>query len=220
MPEAGFSFVLIALAVAVAGVFWLRKWAQRRQDETGEQFPTMWASVGLLVGIPLVVSAVLGFPMTWEFAELGRFRFVGGLEIQIELFSALMALTVYTSSFIAEIVRAGILAISRGQTEAAHSLGLRPQPTLRLVIVPQALRVIVPPLTSQYLNLTKNSSLGIAIGYADLLNVFGGISLNQTGPGDRDHRHVHAGLPSLQPPHLVVHELVQQEDRAGGAMTG
>jgi general L-amino acid transport system permease protein len=103
------------------------------------------------------------------------------LEIPIELFSALAALTVYTSAFIAEIVRAGILAISHGQSEAAHALGLRPGPTLRLVIIPQALRVIVPPLISQYLNLTKNSSLGIAIGYADLFNVFGGISLNQTG---------------------------------------
>ena len=181
VPEPGFSFVLIAVAFAVAGIFLLRRWARRRQDETGQQFPVLWVSAALLIGFPLIVSAALGFPLNWEYAELGRFRFVGGLEIQIELFSALTALSIYTSSFIAEIVRAGILAISRGQTEAAHSLGVKAGPTLRLVIVPQALRVIVPPLTSQYLNLTKNSSLGIAIGYADLFNVFGGISLNQTG---------------------------------------
>ena len=181
IPEPGFSFVLIAVAIAIAGIFLLRRWARRRQDETGQQFPVLWVSIALLIGFPLIVSAALGFPLNWEHAELGRFRFVGGLEIQIELFSALMALSIYTSSFIAEIVRAGILAISRGQSEAAHSLGVKAGPTLRLVIVPQALRVIVPPLTSQYLNLTKNSSLGIAIGYADLFNVFGGISLNQTG---------------------------------------
>ena len=181
IPEPGFSFVLIAVAIAIAGIFLLRRWARRRQDETGQQFPVLWVSIALLIGFPLIVSAALGFPLNWEHAELGRFRFVGGLEIQIELFSALMALSIYTSSFIAEIVRAGILAISRGQSEAAHSLGVKTGPTLRLVIIPQALRVIVPPLTSQYLNLTKNSSLGIAIGYADLFNVFGGISLNQTG---------------------------------------
>ena len=181
VPEPGFSIVLVAVVVAIAGIYLLRRWARRRQDETGEQFPVLWVSLGILVGFPLIVSAVLGFPLGWEYAELGKFRFVGGIELQIELFSALMALTIYTSSFIAEIVRAGILAISRGQSEAAHSLGVRNGPTLRLVIIPQALRVIVPPLTSQYLNLTKNSSLGIAIGYPDLFNVFGGISLNQTG---------------------------------------
>ena len=122
-----------------------------------------------------------GFPLSWEYPELGRFRFTGGISIPIELFSALTALTIYTSAFIAEIVRAGILAVSSGQTEAAYALGLRRGPTLRLVVIPQALRVIIPPLISQYLNLTKNSSLGILIGYADLFNVFGGISLNQTG---------------------------------------
>ena len=181
VPEPGFAYVLAALVVAISAVFLLRRWARRRQDETGRQFPVLWTSLGVLIGIPLIVSAALGFPLSWEFAELGRFRFVGGTEIQIELFSALMALTIYTSSFIAEIVRAGILAITRGQTEASYSLGVKTGPTLRLVIIPQALRVIVPPLTSQYLNLTKNSSLGIAIGYPDLFNVFGGISLNQTG---------------------------------------
>jgi general L-amino acid transport system permease protein len=181
VPESGFMYVVISVFIAIAVIRYIKGFARKRQEATGEQFPVLWTSLGLIIGLPLLVSAVLGFPLTWEYATLGRFRFTGGLEIPIELFSALAALTVYTSAFIAEIVRAGILAISHGQSEAAHALGLRPGPTLRLVIIPQALRVIVPPLISQYLNLTKNSSLGIAIGYADLFNVFGGISLNQTG---------------------------------------
>ena len=181
IPLPGFSVVVISVVVAVAVVFFLKKWARRRQDATGEQFPVLWTSLGILIGIPLLVSAAMGFPLTWEYAKMGRFRFTGGVEVPIELFSTLAALTVYTSSFIAEIVRAGILAVSRGQQEASYSLGVRPAPTLRLVIIPQALRVIIPPLVSQYLNLAKNSSLGIAIGYPDLFNVFGGISLNQTG---------------------------------------
>ena len=181
IPQPGFMLVVVSVLAAVAGIVWLRKWARRRQDATGEQFPVFWTSLGIFIGVPLLASIAAGFPLTWEYAELGRFRFTGGLGIQIELFSALAALTVYTSSFIAEIVRAGILAVSKGQQEASYSLGVRPSPTLRLVIIPQALRVIVPPLVSQYLNLTKNSSLGIAIGYPDLFNVFGGISLNQSG---------------------------------------
>ena len=179
--EAGLDFVFYAIVVAIGVVMWLRKWARRRQDETGEQFPVLWTSLGILIGLPLLVAAILGFPLSWEYAELGRFRFTGGMGIPIELFSALTALTIYTSAFIAEIVRAGILSVSRGQMEASHALGIRHGPTLRLVIIPQALRVIIPPLISQYLNLTKNSSLGILIGYSDLFNVFGGISLNQTG---------------------------------------
>ncbi|MEC9185591.1 MAG: ABC transporter permease subunit, partial [Pseudomonadota bacterium] len=179
--EANLDFVFYAIVVAIGVVMWLRKWARRRQDETGEQFPVLWTSLGILIGLPLLVAAILGFPLSWEYAELGRFRFTGGMGIPIELFSALTALTIYTSAFIAEIVRAGILSVSRGQMEASHALGIRHGPTLRLVIIPQALRVIIPPLISQYLNLTKNSSLGILIGYSDLFNVFGGISLNQTG---------------------------------------
>ncbi len=181
VPEQGFGWVVIAFVAAIAATVSLKKWAHRRQDLTGQQFPVFLTSLGILIGLPLVVSAALGFPLDWDYASMGRFRFEGGMEIPVELFSALAALTFYTSAFIAEIVRAGILAISHGQTEAAHALGVRQGPTLRLVIIPQAMRVIVPPLISQYLNLTKNSSLGIAIGYADLFNVFGGISLNQTG---------------------------------------
>ena len=179
--EAGLDLVIYAIVVAIGVSMWLRKWARRRQNETGQQFPVFWTSLGVLIGLPILVATILGFPLSWEYAQLGRFRFTGGMGIPIELFSALTALTIYTSAFIAEIVRAGILAVSRGQMEASHALGIRHGPTLRLIIIPQALRVIIPPLISQYLNLTKNSSLGILIGYADLFNVFGGISLNQTG---------------------------------------
>ena len=179
--EDGFGFVVLSLIVAICIIQWLRVWAQRRQDMSGEQFPVFWTSVVLVFGLPLGAAIITGLPLTWDYASMGKFRFTGGVEIPIELFSALTALTIYTSAFIAEIVRAGIMAVSKGQTEAAHALGLRHGPTLRLVVIPQALRVIIPPLISQYLNLTKNSSLGILIGYPDLFNVFGGISLNQTG---------------------------------------
>ncbi|MGB0551358.1 MAG: amino acid ABC transporter permease [Alphaproteobacteria bacterium] len=181
VPESGFMYLVTSVFIAIAAIGYIKGWARKRQEATGQQFPVLWTALAILIGFPLLVSAILGFPLAWEYATLGRFRFTGGLEIPIELFSALAALTIYTSAFIAEIVRSGILAIAHGQSEAAHALGLRQGPTLRLVIIPQALRVIVPPLISQYLNLTKNSSLGIAIGYADLFNVFGGISLNQTG---------------------------------------
>ena len=181
VPESGFMYVVISVFIAIAAIGYLKGWSRKRQDATGQQFPVLWTSLGILIGFPLLVSAVLGFPLTWEYATLGRFRFTGGLEMPIELFSALAALTIYTSAFIAEIVRSGILAISHGQSEAAHALGLRQGPTLRLVIIPQALRVIIPPLTSQYLNLTKNSSLAIAIGYMDVVATLGGITLNQSG---------------------------------------
>jgi general L-amino acid transport system permease protein len=135
----------------------------------------------LIFGLPLSVFLATGAPISFTAPELRGFNFVGGVRIIPEFAALLIALTTYTAGFIAEIVRAGILAISRGQTEAAYSLGLRPGPTLRLVIVPQALRVIVPPLTSQYLNLTKNSSLAAGIGYPDFFYVFAGTTLNQTG---------------------------------------
>ncbi len=179
--EEGFGYVFIALFVAVAGVIFLAKWAHKRQDETGQQFPVFWTSVGLLVVLPLVTAAVMGFPMNWELAVLKGFNFRGGAELPPELVALTLALSMYTASFIAEIVRAGIMAVSHGQTEASYSLGMRPGPTLRLVIIPQALRVIIPPLTSQYLNLTKNSSLAAAIAYPDIVLVFAGTVLMQTG---------------------------------------
>jgi general L-amino acid transport system permease protein len=178
---AGAGAVGLALLIGIVGAIWLRIWAKRRQERTGVLFPVGWATLALIVGLPLAVAAALGFPVSFERPELRGFNFVGGLRVIPELAALLFALTTYTAAFIAEIVRAGILAVPRGQTEAATALGLRRWHTLRLVVLPQALRVIVPPLTNQYLNLTKNSSLAVAIGYPDLVAVFAGTTLNQTG---------------------------------------
>lgn len=181
VPEPGFNVIIIAFVAAVIGIVFVSKWARKRQDETGQQFPVFWASIGLSIGLPLVAAAVMGFPMTWNFAELKGFNFKGGAELPPELVSLTIALSLYTGAFIAEIVRAGIMAVSHGQTEASYALGLQRSHTLRLVIIPQALRVIIPPLTSQYLNLTKNSSLAAAIAYPDIVLVFAGTVLMQTG---------------------------------------
>jgi general L-amino acid transport system permease protein len=159
----------------------LRIWAKRRQDRTGQRLPLFWAGLALVIGLPLIVFAALGFPLRFETPQLRGFNFVGGLRLLPEFMALLIALSTYTAAYIAEAVRAGIQAVARGQTEAAHALGLRRGLTLRLIVVPQAMRVIVPPLTNQYLNLTKNSSLAVAIGYPDLVAVFAGTSLNQTG---------------------------------------
>ena len=141
----------------------------------------VWSSFGLIVGLPLLAFLITGAPLGWDIPEPKGFNFSGGFTITPEFAGLLLALVVYTGAFIAENVRSGILAVSHGQTEAAYALGLRPNWTMRLVILPQALRVIVPPLTSQYLNLTKNSSLAIAVGYPDLVAAFGNTTLNQTG---------------------------------------
>ncbi|MFQ5939978.1 MAG: amino acid ABC transporter permease, partial [Alphaproteobacteria bacterium] len=171
----------IALVVAIVAVIFLARWAHKRQEQTGQQFHTIYVSLGILVGLPLLAAAVTGFPLHWDHPVLKGFNFRGGMELIPELVALTLALSTYTASFIAEIVRAGILGVSHGQTEAAYALGLRPGPTLRLVIIPQALRIIIPPLTSQYLNLTKNSSLAAAIAYPDLVLVFAGTVLMQTG---------------------------------------
>ncbi len=135
----------------------------------------------MIVLLPVIVFLASGAPLTWDIPEMGGFRPKGGMTIIPEYIAMLVALSTYTATYIAEIVRAGILAVSKGQTEAAHALGLRSGPTLRLVIIPQALRIIIPPLTNQYLNLTKNSSLAVAIAYPELTSVFAGTALNQTG---------------------------------------
>lgn len=176
----GSVFVGIAFILGCVGAFAVSRWARKRQERTGEQFPSIWAGLGLIIGLPILAFLLTGMPITFEYPELKGFNFVGGTTILPELISLLLALSIYTASFIAEIVRAGIMAVSHGQSEAAHALGLRAQPTLRLVIIPQALRVIIPPLTSQYLNLTKNSSLAVAIGYPDLV-AMGGVVMNQSG---------------------------------------
>jgi general L-amino acid transport system permease protein len=189
LPMAGFFaefgmavyLALNALVAAAVGIYAIAGWAQRRLDETGRPLPVFWMCLGLVIGLPLVVLIVSGFPVNFDVPALKGFNFRGGAQIPASMMGLLAALTFYTGAFIAENVRAGIQAVSHGQTEAASALGIRPGKTMRLVIIPQAMRVIVPPVTSQYLNLTKNSSLAIAIGYPDLVNVFTGISLNQTG---------------------------------------
>lgn len=180
-PQPGFYLILVAFAIGIVGTILAARWARQRQVQTGQQFPTGQVGLALIVGLPVVVALLTGLPWTWEYPALKGFNFTGGWWIQPEFLALLVALTMYTAAFIAEIVRAGILAVSHGQTEAAYALGLRPGLTTRLVIIPQALRVIIPPLTSQFLNLTKNSSLGVAIAYPDLVSVFAGTTLNQTG---------------------------------------
>ncbi len=181
VPEEGFGIVWVALVLALAGAFLLHRWARKRQDATGEMFPSILVGIAMVIGVPLLVFFVAGSPLDWSVPELRGFNFRGGIVMIPELGALLMALTVYTAAFIAEIVRSGIQAVSHGQTEAASALGLKRSTTLRMVIIPQAMRVIIPPLTSQYLNLTKNSSLAVAIGYPDLVSVFMGTTLNQTG---------------------------------------
>ncbi|HRP94877.1 MAG TPA: amino acid ABC transporter permease [Rhodocyclaceae bacterium] len=171
----------IALALAIGGAVALARWARRRREATGQRFPVLLGSTALLVLLPALASTVAGSPFTWDVPELSGFNFTGGWVVIPELAAITLALSIYTAAFIAEIVRSGIQAVSHGQTEAARSLGLRPGHILRLVIIPQAMRVIIPPLTSQYLNLVKNSSLAAAIGYPDLVSVFAGTVLNQTG---------------------------------------
>jgi general L-amino acid transport system permease protein len=177
----GFGAVLAAFLIGIAGSIAFRIWARRRQERTGQQAPVLWVALGLVVGLPLVVFVLAGSPIEFSYPERSRFGVRGGIELLPEMVALLFGLAIYTAAFIAEVVRAGILAVSHGQTEAASSLGLRPGPTLRLIVLPQAMRVIIPPLTSQYLNLTKNSSLAVFVGYPDLVMVFAGTVLNQTG---------------------------------------
>jgi len=182
----GFDFIVIGFVAAIVGIIFLSRWAKKRLFDTGEQFPVFLTSLGMIIGLPLLglIVAVIVYgavPLSFEYPVLRGFNFTGGLVMIPEFVALLLALSAYTATFIAEIVRAGILAVSHGQTEAARALGLRNGPTLRLVVIPQALRVIIPPLTSQYLNLTKNSSLAAAIAYPELVSVFAGTVLNQTG---------------------------------------
>jgi general L-amino acid transport system permease protein len=177
----GAGLVAVAGAVGIIATLALWSWARRRQARTGEQFPVFWIGCAVIIGLPLAALAATGFPIGFQKPELRGFNFVGGVRLIPEFVALLIALTTYTAAFIAEVVRAGVLAVPRGQTEAASALGLRRGLTLRLIVVPQALRVIVPPLTNQYLNLTKNSSLAVAVGYPDLVAVFAGTALNQTG---------------------------------------
>ena len=177
----GFSATVIAFVVAIVAIFVLSRWARRRQMATGQIFPTFRVGLAILIVLPVLTFLLTGMPASFDLPELKGFNYVGGTHIKPEFMALLLGLTLYTATYIGEIVRAGILAVAHGQTEASYALGLRSGTTMRLVIIPQALRVIIPPLTSQYLNLTKNSSLAVAVGYPDLVSVFSGTVLNQTG---------------------------------------
>ena len=179
--EDGFGYVLISIMAAILIVFFFKRWARKVQDTTGRIYPVFYISFAILIFLPLFTFFVAGSPLSIDMPALKGFNFKGGTSIKPEYIALTFALSYYTACFIAEIVRGGILAISKGQTEASHGLGLKPNRTLQLVVVPQALRVIIPPLCSQYLNLTKNSSLAIAIGYMDVVATIGGITLMQTG---------------------------------------
>ena len=177
----GGSLIIWAFLIGLVATFIFRSWARKQQAATGKQYPIGLVALGLIVVLPTLVYFATGRPITFVYPELAGFNLRGGIQIFPEFVALLIGLTTYTAGFIAEVVRAGILAVSKGQTEAAHALGLRAGPTLKLVVIPQAMRVIIPPLTSNYLNLTKNSSLAVAIGYPDLVQVFTGTVLNQTG---------------------------------------
>ncbi|MCF4164281.1 amino acid ABC transporter permease [Zavarzinia compransoris] len=179
--EDGFWTIPVALILGIAIAVAVSIWAKKRLMATGKQFHSFWVGLAVIIGLPVLAALVTGVPFTWEYPALKGFNFQGGVVMIPEFMAVLFALSLYTASFIAEVVRSGILAVSKGQSEAAHALGIRQGLTLRLVVIPQALRVMIPPLTSQYLNLLKNSSLGAAVGYPELVAVVAGTVLNQTG---------------------------------------
>jgi general L-amino acid transport system permease protein len=181
VPQNGFGYVLAAFALGIVASIAVAMWAKRRQLATGQRFPVLWTTLALILLLPGAVYLVLGQPLGFDYPEFRGFNFRGGMAVQPEFMALLVGLSTYTASFIAEIVRAGIAGVPRGQREAANAIGLSNGLTMRLVIIPQALRIIIPPLTSQYLNLAKNSSLAVAIGYPDFVSVFTGTVLNQTG---------------------------------------
>ena len=217
VPGEGAWMQIAALVLGIVLSLAIATWARRRQERTGQQFPTIAVSLALIIGLPLLALLATGSETTFEFPVLKGFNFRGGMTVIPEFLALVIALSTYTAAFIAEIVRAGIQAVSHGQTEAAHALGVRPGQTLRLVVIPQAMRVIIPPLASQYLNLTKNSSLAVAIGYPDLV-AMGGTVLNQTGQAIEIIGIWMAVYLTLVAADLGVHELVQLPHAPGGAL--
>lgn len=179
--ESGSASILVAFILACVGVFYLSKWAIKRHNLTGEEFPLIQVSIAILILSPVLIYFISGQPIGAEYPVLKGFNFRGGLTIIPEFLALVFALSIYTATYIAEAVRAGITSIPKGQTEAADSLGLKGTVTMRKVILPQALRVIIPPVINQYLNLVKNSSLATAIGYPELVTLFSGTTLNQVG---------------------------------------
>ncbi len=176
-----FWLVVAAFVIGVIFAFWYKRHAAIKQAATGAQSPVFWVMLASIIGLPILAFILSGAPVNWEYPVQSTFNLKGGMALKPEFLALWLALSLYTSAFIAENVRSGIEAVSQGQTEAAMALGLPRKRTMNLVVIPQAMRVIIPPLTSQYLNITKNSSLAIAIGYMDIVATIGGISLNQTG---------------------------------------
>lgn len=176
----GAIWILVALVVAIVASVAIARWAKARQAATGRTFHTAWTALALIIGLPVLAYFAAGMPLSFDYPVAGRFNLTGGAVVAPEFVAIYLALSFYTASFIAEVIRAGIQGVAKGQTEAASALGLQPSTTTRLVVVPQAMRIIIPPLTSQYLNLTKNSSLGVAIGFPELVST-GGTTMNQTG---------------------------------------
>jgi len=174
------TYMFLSLILACVVVYVIRRWAKKRQEETGKIFPVFSISIGLIIGLPLITWLFFGAPTKMDVPKLVGFNFIGGITLSPEFIAILLGLILYTAAFVAEAVRAGIQSVSKGQREAAMSIGLRPPLVLNLVVLPQALRVIIPPLTSQMLNLTKNSSLAVAIGYPDFVSV-ANTTINQTG---------------------------------------
>ena len=177
----GFSIVAWSFVLAIVFTFFLKNFLKKKQELSGKQYPIFLINSAIIIFTPIFVYYIMGRPLDFELPVLKGFNFKGGMVIKPEFIGMLLGLSIYTAAFISETVRSGIISVSKGQREASQALGLKSNLVMRLIVIPQALRVIIPPLTSQYLNLTKNSSLGIAIGYADLVHGFGGISLNQTG---------------------------------------
>ena len=177
----GFNIVLWSFLIAIITSILIKKFLKKKQEQTGKQFPIFLINSALIIFTPILFYYIMGMPLEFDTPVLKGFNFKGGMVIRPEFIGMLLGLSIYTAAFISETVRSGIISVSKGQREASQALGLKNNLVMRLIVIPQALRVIIPPLTSQYLNLTKNSSLGIAIGYADLVHGFGGISLNQTG---------------------------------------
>jgi general L-amino acid transport system permease protein len=179
--ESGFTFVVIAFVATCVGIYLLKKWASKRFDDTGKEFPVLSVSIAALIAVPLLTYFLAGSPVTFDYPTLKGFNFRGGMTYSPEFLALTFALSIYTATYIAEAVRSGIEAVAKGQKEAAASLGLTPYQSLKIVILPQAIRIAIPPIINQYLNLTKNSSLATAIGYPELVTIFAGTVLNQTG---------------------------------------
>jgi len=179
--EDGSAIVYLAIAVGIVATFMVKRWAKKRQDQTGKQFPVFYTGLAFILGLPVLALFIMGVPFHWEYPELRGFNYSGGITVIPELMALALSLTIYTGAFIGEAVRAGVQSVPHGQTEAARSIGMKEKQIMKLIIVPQAMRVIAPILNSEYQSLVKNSTLATAIGYPDLFTVFVGTTLNQTG---------------------------------------